>query len=105
MKNLRKHRDIELVTTERRRNCLVSEPNYYTEYFFTVHRTSFSKKNKKTQILMNKPVYLGLSILELSKILIYEFCHYYVEPKYCENAKLCYMDTGTFIVYLKKDDI
>ena len=105
MKNLRKHRDIELVTTGRRRNCLVSEPNYYTENFFTVHRTSFSKKNKKTQILINKPVYLGLSILELSKILIYEFCHYYVEPKYCENAKLCYMDTDTFIVYLKKVDI
>ena len=54
---------------------------------------------------MNTPVYLGLSILELSKILIYEFCYYYVEPKYCENAKLCYMDTDTFIVYLKKDDI
>ena len=64
-----------------------------------------ARKIKKTQILINKPVYLGLSILELSKILIYEFCHYYVEPKYCENAKLCYMDTDTFIVYLKKDDI
>ena len=105
MKNLRKHRDIKLVTTERRRNCLVSERNYHTENFFTVHRTSFSKKNKKTHILMNTPVYLGFSILELSKILIYEFCYYYVEPKYCENAKLCYMDTDTFIVYLKKDDI
>ena len=46
---------------------------------------------KKTQILMNKTVYLGLSILKLSKILMYEFWYDYVKPKYCE--KLCYMDT------------
>ena len=42
---------------------------------------------------MNKPVYLGLSILEVSKILMYEFCYDYVKPKYGEKAKLCYMDT------------
>ena len=54
---------------------------------------------------MNKPVYLGLSILELSKILIYEFWYDYVEPNYGEKAKLCYMDTDSFIVYIKTDDI
>ena len=47
---------------------------------------------KKTQILVNKPVYLGLSILELSKILMYEFWYEYSKPKYGEKAKLCYMD-------------
>ena len=46
---------------------------------------------KKTEILMNKPFYLGLSILELSKISMYDFCHDYVKPKYGEKAKLCYM--------------
>ena len=45
---------------------------------------------------MNKPVYLGLSILELNKILMYEFWYDYVKPKYFEKAKLCYMDTGSF---------
>ena len=61
---MRKHRDIELVTTERRRNYSLSEPN--------CHTTTFSKENlltiemKKTRMLMNKPVYLGLSILKLS---------------------------------------
>ena len=52
---------------------------------------------------MNKPVYLGLSTLELSKILIYEFWYDYVEPNYGEKAKLCYMDTDSFIVYIKTD--
>ena len=47
---------------------------------------------------MNKPVYLGLSILELSKILMYEFWYDYVKPKYFEKAKLCYMDTGSFFL-------
>ena len=50
---------------------------------------------------MNKPVHLGLSILELSKILMYEFWYDYVKPKYGEKAKLCYMDTDSFIVYIK----
>ena len=71
IKNMRKHRDIKLVTTERRRNYLVSEPNYHTTKFFA--ENLLVTEMKKTQIVMNKPVYLGLSILELSKILMYEF--------------------------------
>ena len=55
---------------------------------------------------MNKPVYLGLSILELSKILMYEFWCGYVKLKYGEKLKLCcYMDTDCFIVYIKTHDI
>ena len=63
------------------------------------------KKTKKTQILMNKPVYLGLSILKLSKILMYEVWYDYVKPKYGEKTKLYYMDTDSFIVYIETDDI
>ena len=54
---------------------------------------------------MNKPVYLGLTILKLSKNEIYEFCYDYVEPKYEEKPKLCYMDTHSFIAYIKTEDI
>ena len=54
---------------------------------------------------MNKPVYLGLSILELSKILMYEFWYDYVKLKYSEKAKLYYMDTDSFIVFIKTDDV
>ena len=60
---------------------------------------------RKTQILKNKPVYLGLSILDLSKSIVHEFCYDCVKPKYGENAKLCYVDTGSFIVHAKTDDI
>ena len=60
---------------------------------------------KKTEILMNKPVYLGLSILELSKILMYEFWYDYVKLKYYKIGKLCYMDTNSFVIYIKTDDI
>ena len=54
---------------------------------------------------MNKPVYLGLSKVELSKIVMYEFLYNYVKPKYGENAKFSYMDTDCFIVYIKKEAI
>ena len=60
---------------------------------------------KETVILMNKPVCLGLSILELSKILMCEFWFDYVKPRYGEKSNLCYMDTDSFIVYIKTDDI
>ena len=82
MENVRKHRDIKIVTIERRRNYLVLEPNYYTTRFFT--ENLLATEMKKTEILMNKPVYLGLSILELSKILMYDFWYVYIKPKYGE---------------------
>ena len=53
---------------------------------------------RKTQILMNKPVYLGLSILDLNKAVMYELWYDYVKPKYDENAKLCYMDTDSLLL-------
>ena len=75
MENVRKNRDIKLVTIERRRNQIVRtkvlEPNYHTTKFFTENLLAIEMK--KTEILMNKRVCLGLSILELGKILMYEF--------------------------------
>ena len=71
MKNVRKHRDIKLVTTKWKRNYVESEPNYHTMKFFTENLLVIEKK--KMEIFMNKPVHLGLSILELSETLMYEF--------------------------------
>ena len=69
------------------------------------HRTFISNRNEKTQILMNKPVYLGFSVLDLSKTIRYKFWYDYVNPKYDENRKLYYMDTDSFIRHVKTDDI
>ena len=102
MENVRKQRDIRLVTTDKRRNQLVTEPNYHTTKWFSENLLAIEMK--KTKVKMNKPVYLGLSILEISKILIYEFWYDYMKPKYGDNVKLCYMDTESFIIYIKTED-
>ena len=54
---------------------------------------------------MNKQVFLGLSILQLSQTVMYEFWYDHVKLKYGEKTKLCYMDTGSFTVYMKAEDI
>ena len=58
----------------------------------------------RTKVRMNKPIYLGLSILDISKILMYEFWYDYMKPKYNENVKLCYMDTDSFVMNIKTKD-
>ena len=59
---------------------------------------------KKTKVKMNKPIYLGLSILEISKILMYEFWYDYMKPKYNDNVRLCYMNTDSFVMHIKTND-
>ena len=103
LENVREHRNIKLVTTERRRNYLVSEPNFHTTKLFTENLLVIEMR--KTQIIMNRHVYLGLSILELSKSVMYELQYDYVKPKYGENEKLCYIDKDSFIVHVKTDAV
>ena len=97
MENIRKHRDIKLVTTDKKRSKLVSEPNHHT--INSISEDLSIIETKKTKVKMNEPIYLGLSILEISKILMYEF--WYVKPKYDNNIKLCYMNTDSFIMDIK----
>ena len=99
MENIRKHRDIKLVTTDRKRSKLVSEPNYHTINLISEDLSIIEMK--KTKVKTNKPIYLGLSILEISKILMYEFWYDYMKPKYNDNVRLCYMDTNSFVMHIK----
>ena len=94
---------MKLVITKRRNNYLVSKPNFHSSKFLT--KNLLAIEMQKTEILINKPVCFRLSILELNKILIYGFCYFYVKPKYHEKPRLCYMDTNSFFVYIKTDDI
>ena len=102
MVNVRKHRHIKLVTAEKRRNQLVSEPNYHTTKYFSENLLAMQMKISKVK--MNKPLYLGFSILEISKTLMYEFWYDYIKPNYQNNAKLCYMDSDSFIIQIKIED-
>ena len=101
MENIRKYRDIKLVTTDKKRSNLVSEPNYHTINLI-LEDLSITEM-KKTKVKMNKLISLGLSILEISKILMYEFWYDYMKPKY-NNVKLCYMDTDSFIMNIKTNN-
>ena len=102
MENARKHRDIKLVTTDKRRNQLVSEPNYHTPKYFSENLMAIEMK--KAKVKMNKSIYLGMSILDISKTLMYEFWYDYIKPKYQNRANLCYMGTDSFIIHIKTED-
>ena len=101
IENVRKHRDIKLVTIDKRRNRLVSEPNYHTTKWLSEKLLAIEMK--KTKVKMNKPIYLDLSKLQISKTLMYEFWYDYLKPKYGDNVKLCYMDTDSFIMHIKTE--
>ena len=102
MENVRNHRDIKIVTTNKQRNKYASEPNYYTTK--RISRNLLIMELKKAEVKMNKPVYLGHPILDISKTLMYEFWYDCIKSKYQEKAKLCYMDTDSFIMHIKIED-
>ena len=102
MENVRKHRDIKLVTTDEKRRKLISEPNYHTAKQFP--ENLLATEMKKAKVKMNKSVYSGMSILDISKTLMYKFWYDYIKPKYENIAKLCYMDTHSLIIHIITED-
>ena len=103
MENVRKHRDIKLVTTDEKRNKLVSEQNYHTTKRFS--KNLLAIEMKKTKVKKVKPVYLVMSILNISKKFMSEFWYDYIKPKYGERTKLCYMDSDSFIIHIITEDV
>ena len=102
MENVRNHRDIKIVTNNKQRSKFSSEQNY--------HKTKRISKNlliiemKKTQVKMNKPVYLGQAILDISKTLMYEIWYDYIKLKYGDKARLCYTDTDSLVIHVETKD-
>ena len=76
MENVRKYRDVKLVKPDKRRNYLVLEPNHHTQKWFSEGLLAIKMKNIKVK--MNKPVYLGLSVLQISRTLMYKFWYDYI---------------------------
>ena len=102
MENIRKYRDFKLVTSDKRRSILVSEPNYHTSKH--ISEDLIIKEMKKVWVKINKPIYLGQTILDISKTHMYEFWYDYIKPKYKDKARLCYMDTDSFVNNIKTED-
>ena len=94
--------DIKLVTSDKRRKRLVLEPNYHSHKKFSEHLMAIEMKKTKVKII--KPIYLGMSILDISKTLMYEFWYDYIKPKHGERAKLCYRNTDSFVVHTFTED-
>ena len=103
MENVHNHRDTKLVNTYEKLNKYVNEPNMVNIKYFS--KDLLAIEMRKTVIKMYKPLYLGLTILDLSKITMYEFYYDYLKPKYDDDVKSCYTDTDSFIIHIKTDDI
>ena len=103
MENIRNRVDVKLVNTEEKLRKLVAKPNLksppkiFSENLVSVHM-------KKTSLTMNKPVYLGMCILDLSKTLMYDFHYNYIKPKYGDKAKLLFTDTDSLMYEIETED-
>ena len=103
MENLRKRQDVKLVNSIEKRKKLVSKPNYHSMKIFdndlvAIHLTKINMK-------LNRPIYCGFSILDNSKMLMYDFHYNYIQSKYGSNAKLLFTDTDSLCYEIKTDDI
>ena len=102
MENIRNRVDVKLVNTEEKLKKLVAKPNFRSRKIFSENLVSVHMK--KTSLTMNKPVYLGMCILELSKTIMYDFHYQYIKPKYGEKAKLLFTDTDSFMYEIETED-
>ena len=102
MENIRNRVDVKLVNSEEKFKKLVAKPNYESKKTFDENLVSVHMK--KTSLTMNKPVYLGMCILDLSKIIMFDFHYNYIKPKYGNKAKLLFTDTDSFLYEIQTED-
>ena len=102
MENVRNHRNIRVVTTNKKRSIPTSEPSYHSTKY--ISKDLLIMEMKKVEVKMNKPMYLGQAILDISKTLMYKFWYDYIKPKYGDKARLCYMDTDSFVMHIKIEE-
>ena len=102
MENIRNRVNVKLVNTGEQFKKLTAKPNYESRKIFNENLVSVHMK--KTSLTMNKPVYLGMSILDLSKIVMFDFHYQYIKPKYGKQAKLLFTDTDSFLYEIQTED-
>ena len=103
MENLRKRSNIQLVTNPERMERLAARPTYISHKIF--HENLVAVNSKQTKLLLNKPSYVGMCILELSKLVMYNFHYNYILPKYGKKAKLLFTDTDSLCYHIETDDV
>ena len=101
MENIRKHRNIKLVTNKDKYLRTVTKPNFKSGVLFGENLMGCEKGH--TKVVMKRPIYLGQAILDLSKIVMYEFQYDYMKPKF-KDFQLCYMDTDSLVYHIKTED-
>ena len=102
MENIRNRVNVKLVDTGEQFKKLTAKPNYESRKIFNENLVSVHMK--KTSLTMNKPVYLGMSILDLSKTVMFDFHYKYIKPKYGKQAKLLFTDTDSFLYEIQTED-
>ena len=102
MENIRNRVNVKLVDSGEQFKKLAAKPNYNGRKIFNENLVSVHMK--KTSLTMNKPVYLGMSILDLSKTVMYDFHYKYIKPKYGNKAKLLFTDTDSFLYEIQTED-
>ena len=102
MENIRNRVNVKLVDAGEQFKKLAAKPNYSSRKIFNENLVSVHMK--KTSLTMNKPVYLGMSILDLSKIIMFDFHYKYIKPKYGNHAKLLFTDTDSFLYEIQTED-
>ena len=103
MENIRNHKDMKLVTRDKKYLKYFMKPNFKDGQPFS--KNLFAVEIGKTEIKMNKPVYLGQTILDLSKTLMYDFTYNYMRPRYGSKVNLCYMGTDSFVCEIETEDL
>jgi len=103
MENIRNRVDVQLVKNEEQAQKLVNKPNF--ESFKIFSENLIACHMKKTKLRFDKPIYVGMSILELSKTLMYDFHYNHIKNKYNENAKLLFTDTDSLCYYIQTNDV
>ena len=102
MENIRNRVDVKLVNTEEKLRKLVAKPNFRSRKIFSENLVSVHMK--KTSLTMNKPVYLGMCILDLSKTIMFDFHYNYIKSKYGDKAKLLFSDTDSLMCEIETED-
>ena len=103
MEDKRKHLDFEVVSDETRYMKCVSNPNFKHSHIINENLVGVEKQ--KTKLKLDKPIFIGMSILDLSKQHMYKFYYDVMKPKYGDNIKMVYTDTDSFVFHTKTNDI